>query len=61
VLVGGPDKGRWLGPLTGMLKKVRFNPFGSSRGFFRLRYAGLFRGERGSADRAQDLDKAKGL
>jgi NADPH:quinone reductase-like Zn-dependent oxidoreductase len=27
VLVGGPDKGRWLGPLTGMLKPVVLSRF----------------------------------
>jgi NADPH:quinone reductase-like Zn-dependent oxidoreductase len=31
VLVGGPDKGRWLGPLTGMLKAVVLSRFVSQR------------------------------
>jgi NADPH:quinone reductase-like Zn-dependent oxidoreductase len=31
VLVGGPAKGRWLGPLTGMLKAVVLSPFVSQK------------------------------
>jgi NADPH:quinone reductase-like Zn-dependent oxidoreductase len=31
VLVGGPDEGRWLGPLTGILKAVVLSRFGSQK------------------------------
>jgi NADPH:quinone reductase-like Zn-dependent oxidoreductase len=31
VLVGGPNKGRWLGPLTGMLKAVMLSRFVSQK------------------------------
>ena len=31
VLVGGPDKGRWIGPLTGMLKAVVLSRFVSQK------------------------------
>jgi NADPH:quinone reductase-like Zn-dependent oxidoreductase len=31
VLVGGTDKGRWLGPLTGLLKAVLLSPFVSQK------------------------------
>jgi NADPH:quinone reductase-like Zn-dependent oxidoreductase len=31
VLVGGPDKGRWLGPLTGMLEAVVLSRLGSQK------------------------------
>jgi NADPH:quinone reductase-like Zn-dependent oxidoreductase len=31
VLVGGPDKGRWLGPLTGMLKAAALSRFVSQK------------------------------
>ena len=31
VLVGGPDKGRWLGPLTGLLKVVVLSRFVSQK------------------------------
>jgi NADPH:quinone reductase-like Zn-dependent oxidoreductase len=31
VLVGGPNKGRWLGPLTGMLKAVTWSRFVSQK------------------------------
>jgi len=31
VLVGGPDKGHWLGPLTGLLKAVVLSRFGSQK------------------------------
>jgi hypothetical protein len=31
VLVGGPNKGRWLGPLTGLLKAVVVSRFVSQK------------------------------
>ena len=31
VLIGGPDKGRWLGPLTGLLKVVVLSRFVSQK------------------------------
>jgi NADPH:quinone reductase-like Zn-dependent oxidoreductase len=31
VLVGGPDKGRWLGPLTGLLRVVVLSRFVSQK------------------------------
>lgn len=31
MLVGGPNKGRWLGPLTGMLQAVALSPFVSQK------------------------------
>jgi len=36
VVVGGPDKGRWLGPLTGVLKTLVVNPFVSQKMGFML-------------------------